>query len=167
VQEKARQQAVGLFLALDGCNIPSKSHRSRAEIAMLNRALTFAAGFFVYVASLLCFVLVPPQVNKPQLAGGFAVAALICAAIALARKRFVGWERTLAKILIGGSLMSVAAVGAITLIRTADAVRKAMPAGQLDGFKEYRMGFTATLILLLAGGLLVLVGLRSKAQTKP
>src|SRR4051794_39217585 len=131
---------------------------------MLNRGLTFAAGFLVYVASLLCFVQVPPQISKPLLAAAFAIAAMICAAIALARKRFEGWERTLAKILIGGSLMSVAAVGAITVIRTVDAVRKAMPAGQLDGFREYRMGFTATLILLLAGGVLVLVGLRGKAQ---
>jgi hypothetical protein len=131
-------------------------------MAMLNRGLTFAAGFFVYVASLLCFVQVPPQISKPLLAGAFATAALVCAAIALARKRFVGWERTLSKILIGGSLMSVAAVGAITMVRTADAVRKAMPAGQLEGFRDYRMGFTAAVILLLAGGLLALVSLRSK-----
>jgi hypothetical protein len=131
-------------------------------MAMLNRGLTFAAGFFVYVASLLCFVQVPPQISKPLLAGAFAIAALVCAAIALARKRFVGWERTLSKILIGGSLMSVAAVGAITMVRTADAVRKAMPAGQLEGFRDYRMGFTAAVILLLAGGLLALVSLRSK-----
>jgi 4-amino-4-deoxy-L-arabinose transferase-like glycosyltransferase len=127
---------------------------------MLNRILTFAAGFFVYVATLLCFVQVPPQVSKPQLAVGFAAVALICAAIALARKRFAGWERTLAAILIGGSLVTITAVTAITVLRTSDSVRKAMSAGRLDGFSDYRTGADVTLIVLAVGGVLALMGRR-------
>ena len=92
----------------------------------------------------------PPQINKPLLAGFFAAMALMCAMIALGRRRPDGWKPTLAAIVISGALTSAAAVVAITLLRTSSTVRETMGAGQLD-FTDYRTGVTVTVSLLVAG----------------
>ena len=124
---------------------------------MLNRISTFLAGFFVYVADLLCFVQVPPEMSKPALVAGFAAIATACALAALALRRFTEWKRTLASILIGGSLMSAVAVATITALRTYTPVKQTFGAEQLDGFREYRTGGTVTLIVLAAGTALALL----------
>jgi hypothetical protein len=122
-----------------------------SRFGMLTRIFAFAAGFFVYVANLLCFVQVPPQMSKPLLASSFAVTGVVCAVIALALRRFDGWQRTLAIVLIGGSLMSVLAVATIALLRSSTTVTHAMYVSQLGGFTDYKTGSVVTLSLLVAG----------------
>ena len=97
---------------------------------MLTRSLAFAAGFFVYLANLLCYAHAPPEVSKPQLVGIFAA------------------------IVIAGALMSAVGVAALTLLRASPTVRDAMGSDQLD-FTDYRTGATVTVMLLVAGGLLL------------
>ena len=120
----------------------------------LSRLLAFGAGFFVYLTNLLCYVHAPAQMNKPLLAGFFTAMALVCAIIALARRKPDGWKPTLAAILIGGALTSAVAVAAITLLRSSSAVRETMGDAQLD-FTDYRTGVTVTILLLVASGLLL------------
>src|SRR5262247_3256208 len=122
--------------------------------AMVVRVFSLVAGFFVYVAVLLCFVQVPPQFNKPLLASGFAVIGAICAVIALTVAKFAGWQRTLGAILIGASLMGAAAVAAITVVRSSNALTAAPHAKQLDGFTDYRTGTIATIVTLAIGAIL-------------
>jgi len=106
----------------------------------------------------------PAQMNKPLLAGFFAAMALVCAIIGLARRKPDGWKPTLAGILIGGALTSAVAVAAITLFRSASAVRETMGEAQLD-FTDYRTGVTVTVLLLVAGALLLRTGRRKRAST--
>jgi len=121
---------------------------------MLTRSLAFAAGFFVYLANLLCYAHAPPEVSKPQLVGIFAAIAMACAVFAFARRNFDRWQPTLAAIVIAGALMSAVGVAALTLLRASPTVRDAMGSDQLD-FTDYRTGATVTVMLLVAGGLLV------------
>ena len=58
---------------------------------------------------------------------------------------------------------SLAAVAAITLLRTSDSIRQRIPTKQFDGFNDYRTGIAAASILLAAGGVLVL----AQRTTKP
>jgi hypothetical protein len=124
---------------------------------MLDRMLALAAGFFVYVATLLAFVVVPSHTSKPALAGAFAAIAVACAAILLARRHFVRWTRTLGGILTGASLLSMVAVAAITWGRKLDVVRHALPPGHLDGFSDYQTGSVVSVSLLIVGIVLALV----------
>ena len=124
---------------------------------MLTRSLAFAAGFFVYLANLLCYVHAPAEVSKPQLVGIFAVIAIACAVFALARKNFDRWQPMLAAIVISGALMSAVGVAAVTLLRAWSTVRGAMGSDQLD-FTDYRTGAIVTVSLLVAGGLSLWVG---------
>jgi hypothetical protein len=121
---------------------------------MLARTFSFAGGFFVYVALLLCFVQVPPQINKPLLAGAFAAIGAICAIVALALRKFAGWRRTLGAILVGASLISAAAVGAITLLRSSTALGSAAPTAQLSAFTDYRTGAVVVVVSLFIGAIL-------------
>jgi hypothetical protein len=130
----------------------------------LFRLLAFGAGFFVYLTNLLCYVHAPAQMNKPLLAGFFAALALVCAIVALARRKPGGWKPTLAAILIGGALTSAVAVAAITLLRSSSAVRETVGDAQLD-FTNYRTGVTVTVLLIVAGGLLLRTGRRRPAST--
>ena len=106
-------------------------HWLAVSTVMLARIFSFVAGFFVYVALLLCFVQVPPQINKPLLAGVFAAIGAICAIVALATRSFAGWRRTLGAILMGASLTSAAAIGAITLLRHPSRLRR-VPGASTD-----------------------------------
>ena len=124
---------------------------------MLTRSLAFAAGFFVYLANLLCYAHAPAEVSKPQLVGIFAVIAIACAVFALARKSFDRWQMTAAAIVISGALMSAVGVAAVTLLRAWSTVRGAMGSDQLD-FTDYRTGAIVTVSLLVAGGLLLWAG---------
>jgi hypothetical protein len=120
------------------------------------RVLSFAAGFFVYVAVLLCFVQVPPHLSKPLLAGGFAAVGVICALAALALARFIRWRRTLGAILVGASLISGLAVGAIAVLRASTAMSQAAHVEQLGGFTDYRTGGIVAVATLVIGVLLLM-----------
>jgi hypothetical protein len=132
---------------------------------VLNRILTSLAGFFVYITNLLAYVTMPAQMSKPELAGGFAAIAVLCAAVALTRARFAGWQRVLGGILIGASLTSVVAVAAITGLRSADAIRHTIGAEQLQAFNDYRSGGTVSGILLACGSVLVWAAHRGRASS--
>jgi hypothetical protein len=131
---------------------------------MLARIFSFAAGFFVYVALLLCFVQVPPQINKPLLASVFAAIGAICAIVAVASRKFAGWRRTLGAILVGASLTSAAAVAAITLLRSSTALRSAAHTAQLSGFTDYKTGAIVVAVSLLIGAILVLTSRSAPAR---
>jgi hypothetical protein len=131
---------------------------------MLSRVLAFGAGFFVYLTNLLCYVQAPAQMNKPLLAGFFAALALVCAVIALARSKPDGWTHTLAAIVISGALISALAVAAIALLHSSSTVRQTVGDAQLD-FTDYRTGVTVTVLLIVAG-VVLLWGSRSSAERK-
>jgi hypothetical protein len=131
---------------------------------MLARIFSFAAGFFVYVALLLCFVQVPPQINKPLLASAFAAIGAICAIVALAIRKFAGWRRTLGAILVGASLTSAAAVAAITLLRASTALGNAAHTAQLNGFTDYKTGAIVVAVSLFTGAILFLMSRNSPSR---
>ena len=135
---------------------------------MLNRILTSLAGFFVYITNLLAYVNMPAQASKLELSAGFAAMAVLCAAIALARARFAGWQRVLGGILIGASLTSVVALAAITWLRNSDAIRHITRAEQLQAFNDYRTGGTVSAVLLACGYLLIWAAHRQRiASSRP
>lgn len=128
---------------------------------MLIRSLAFAAGFFVYLANLLCYAHAPAEVSRPLLVCIFTVIAIACAEVALAQRSFDRWQPMAAAIVISGALMSAVGVAAVTLLRASSTVRDAMGSDQLD-FTDYRTGAIVTVSLLVAGGLLLWAGGKSR-----
>jgi len=114
-----------------------------------------AAGFFVYMVSLLSFINEPPVATKLGIMGVFCIPGLISLLIGLAISRFQNWKSNTGIVLLSGAGFTVLVVFTFLCLLLSSEFKELFPEDKLDFFNDYVTGTFCVIVLLFTGALLL------------